>query len=1269
MKILTSRKLLLPGILLLAPSIARAQIGWPEVFDPFQVTTIYLQIDPTDWNIVRSDTSLTIKKNATLWADTETPIAVTVKRKSDPAFPSEATPDKVSLKIDINALVPGQEWRGLKKLSLENSSGAAEGFAWALNQMASEAGFYPTPAGLACWVRLVVNGSYVGLYLSAEERDTQFLKNRGMWREGATWLYKVDGSTFIEAGTAPPASPTFDHLCFVPFISGPGGGGGGGGGCPQPDFDVDLPQWIDMDAFLTLAAVQAYATNGDALYSHSGKNSFAIDFLPENQRRRIYLPWDLDTGFGKVNTDIFSVRNDGPSEYEAEILAHPWWGQHYRYLMKDLLDGPLASARVTAFLDRLAIVLDPLFAEDPNSSSDIAGLGDFVVAREANIRTQLGPVLEAAEFSQAGCEVASGFPLTLSHTNASGTIYYTTDGSDPRVPGGAASTSATTYSEPLTINSTTPIQMRVKDGAAWSALRSATFSTSGHAADMRITEIMYHPKDGAMPDDGEDAEFVELKNTGAGAIDLSDCHFDGLDYSFPPGTIALPGQIILLVKHPLVFAARYPGVSFDGTYWSGLSNKGEKLRLRNADGNNIVSAAFENASPWPQAADGMGRSLVLSDLNGDPDRPATWRASSNPDGSPGTDDPAPPYQVGIVINEILAHTDPPLEDAIELHNTTAAAIDIGGWYLSDDLDKTLDPSGAVLKKILIPAATVIPPGGYKVFYEAQFNAGANGFKLSSRGEAVYLSSGDGAGNLTGHIVSETFGATDNGRSLGRYQTSDRTVFTALAARTFGADTPNTVTEFRTGTGVANAQPVVADVVINEIMYHPDGTGAEWVELHNTSTAAADLTAWQLGGLALTFPAATEIPAGGFLLVVDSTTVTPAQFRIDNNVPVAVPILGHVFVLDNDGESIELRKPNGADPAIVVGRVRYNDKVPWPTEADGAGASLERFSPTTFGDDPANWGTGATPGGSPGRPNVFADLLAIASKGNWQYNSACQDLGTPWRTSSYTDSSWQSGRGALGFGDPVVTTPTLAFGASANITTYFRKALTISAAPSEIATLHLEALYDDGIVVYLNGVEVARRSLPAGAITSTTLATSHAASSYEIIDLSGHTGLLVRGENVVAVEVHMAGTADTDLVWDAALTYTTGPVEPDTDLDGMPDSWETANGLDPDDRDDASTDLDGDGSDNLNEFLTGTDPTDRLSVLELLSVAEETGDDLRIRWSAVPGETYELKYSYDLVDWLSFTPAAVATATGGELDYLDQNRSPLRRFYRAQLLSD
>ena len=86
-------------------------------------------------------------------------------------------------------------------------------------------------------------------------------------------------------------------------------------------------------------------------------------------------------------------------------------------------------------------------------------------------------------------------------------------------------------------------------------------------------------------------------------------------------------------------------------------------------------------------------------------------------GTPGGE-PADP--TGIVVNEVLSHTDYPQRDAVELHNTTARPIDIGGWYLSDDWGWDTDLSDDNYdnyKKFRIPDGTSIAAGDYVTFYD------------------------------------------------------------------------------------------------------------------------------------------------------------------------------------------------------------------------------------------------------------------------------------------------------------------------------------------------------------------------------------------------------------------------------------------------------------------------------------------------------------------------------------------------------------------------
>jgi len=169
----------------------------------------------------------------------------------------------------------------------------------------------------------------------------------------------------------------------------------------------------------------------------------------------------------------------------------------------------------------------------------------------------------------------------------------------------------------------------------------------------------------------------------------------------------------------------------------------------------------------------------------------------------------------------------------------------------------------------------------------------------------------------------------------------------------------------------------------------------------------------------------------------------------------------------------------------------------------------------------------------------ADTL-ITQNSTWKYLATNTEPDSTWNDSNFDDSAWPSGLGILGYGEGYIATPVPYGPDSLNkyITTYFRTSFQLVSDPSEITAVFLSANYDDGIVVYLNGQEVARRGLPGGTITYSTLATSHEGGSYESIDLSVYKNLLALGNSVLAVEVHQTSASSSDLVWDAGLTFST-----------------------------------------------------------------------------------------------------------------------------------
>ncbi|MFW6154448.1 MAG: CotH kinase family protein [Planctomycetota bacterium] len=546
---------------------------------------------------------------------------------------------------------------------------------------------------------------------------------------------------------------------------------------------------------------------------------------------------------------------------------------------------------------------------------------------------------------------------------------------------------ATPSPTPITVTETTQLVARVKYGSAWSGPVEALY-VAETLPPLRITELNYnpYPPTAAELDAGftnaQDFEFIELTNVGDAPVSLMGVGFaDGVEFAFAPDDTISPGQRMLLAANRDAFVQRYGFLLPAETYDLSLSNGGETLALVDGAGRDIQRFTYDDAEPWPFYADGYGATLEIVDTAGDYNDPANWRASGYYGGSPLW--PGAGILGDVVINEVLTHTDLPDVDAIELHNTTASPIDIGGWYLSDSADD--------YRKFRIPDGTTIPAGGYVVFDAYDFNAtGLNSdpsdddpkdFGLSgAKGDHVWLMASDVSGALSRFVDHVRFGASFNGVPFGRYPNATGDL-TALQTVTLGA--------------ANNDDPVIGPVIVSEIMYHPTGTDEdtlEYLELHNVSDADVPLgwydangngwqdvgenAPWQLGGaVEFTFPVGAVLPAGGRLLAVDfAMTDTQrldafmAAYGLSGLTPGADIVGPWSGKLNNRGESVELyafdAPPNGEtfNPKVRVDRVVYSDDPPWPGDADGGGLSLHRAG-AVFGNDPAHW-TAAAP--SPGQ---------------------------------------------------------------------------------------------------------------------------------------------------------------------------------------------------------------------------------------------------------------------------------------------------------------
>jgi hypothetical protein len=251
------------------------------------------------------------------------------------------------------------------------------------------------------------------------------------------------------------------------------------------------------------------------------------------------------------------------------------------------------------------------------------------------------------------------------------------------------------------------------------------------------------------------------------------------------------------------------------------------------------------------------------------------------------------------------------------------------------------------------------------------------------------------------------------------------------------------------------------VIVNEIMYHPvDGAGSadvtatEFIELHNPTNAAVDLSGWHLKGDSdFSFPSGVSLAPSGYLLLVgfdpsDSTAL--ASFRAAYGLTAATAVYGpYSAKLANNTQAIEIARPieiDGVTKYVNTDRIEYRDTAPWPTAPDGTGTSLQRLSRSTIGNDAANWASAAP---TPGRVNAgLYTALAIwtesplpsADTGS-AYSVVLTGVGG---TSPYT---WSLGTGSLPAGLSIGSNGTLSGTSTADGSFTFTVVLADSAAGS------------------------------------------------------------------------------------------------------------------------------------------------------------------------------------------------------------------------------
>ena len=834
--------------------------------------------------------------------------------------------------------------------------------------------------------------------------------------------------------------------------------------------------------------------------------------------------------------------------------------------------------------------------------------------------------------------------------------------------------------------------------SAWSLpaefVPSPSDTTSALRTNLVFNEIMFNPP-GAGAIDGDEFEFLELKNIGSFSLNLSGLFFSqGINFTFANGTTLAPGAVFLLARNAAQIASRYPGVVPNGIYTGKLNNDGETVALSHPTAGEIISLAYGDRAPWPVTADGFGFSIVRDAATG------RYGASAALYGTPGVDGGLSGIG-GVVINEILSNSTLPARDFIELLNTLTNNVDISGWYLSDD--------PAFPQKFRIPARAPLAPGAFAVFTEDEFNPTpglGTSFSLSSFGDEVYVFSADAGGLLTGYSYGLSFGAAADGETLGRH-------FNSVGEEQFPAQLTPTP-------GATNAGPRIGPVVFSEINYNPEPGGDEFVEVKNITASAVALfdpanptNTWRVNGLGFSFPTNFTLGSNEVILI---TVTNPAVFRAKYGVPLSVTILGPCTgSLQDSGEKLELQRPdvpttNGI-PWVTIDEVRYNDRAPWPSAADGNGPSLQRLNAAAYGNDPINWtaagaslGTDFAGGTAPaitshpanqstavGGSAMFSVSFTGAAPVNFRWRLAGTNLPGATNTTllltgvqlsqagTYDVVAFNSAGAAISSNatlvvlSPVaftvqplgqnvqpgtnVTLNSLAVGngpvryqwrfegtnilnatnssysfTGANITNHHGNFSVVTTDDISSATSSNAFIY----VLLKPGVTVAIMTntiLQGASVTLSVTATGAPPIYYRW--LRQGSAFFTSSVPFVTVTNVQAGGRYQVVVTNLAGASAASPgagitnvfVLADLDHDGVADLWELAYGFNTNNAADALLDFDGDGMNNRDEYLSGTNPTNALSVLKIVLSATNAA---LLNFTAQSNLSYTVQWRTNLV---------------------------------------
>ena len=436
---------------------------------------------------------------------------------------------------------------------------------------------------------------------------------------------------------------------------------------------------IDIDAAIDHHLLNVLAFNVDALrlsgYFHKPRNG-KLTFGPI---------WDFDRALGSTDGRDRNPRvwRSASGDRGTDFFNYPWWRDMFRDLdfFQRYIDryqtfrrSEFSTQNINSIIDTMADKLSEAqqrnlerWNQRPRGSNGGTYQGEIDYMKgwlEDRIEFMDGEFVDAPLVGVSSLGGSKAVSLT---SRDGGVIYYTVDGTDPRLPGGATSDQAMVYEGTIELSTSTTITARVfkedhrsRTGSSnpplsslWSgpSIRLISLSIPPRAGELIVSEIHYNPQSANNEElllspsfRNEDFEFIELKNVSNATLELAGTEFfNGIQFQFPSteSWALSAGEYITIAKDLDAFSNRYPDYTGNlaGPFSGNLSNGGETLALRSSTGTTLVQFRYDDN--WYPATDGDGFALVAANENesvADFSTKEAWRQGSVLHGTPGTND-------------------------------------------------------------------------------------------------------------------------------------------------------------------------------------------------------------------------------------------------------------------------------------------------------------------------------------------------------------------------------------------------------------------------------------------------------------------------------------------------------------------------------------------------------------------------------------------------------------------------------------------------------